>query len=225
MIGSHWSNKCPHFWFRGSLVVAAEQVASSQSVHDPGLVSSELTSRLWISADLSVWWPLTKHKPSATSQSVTSDLARTRHNIYIMNNILDVAFITRSIVLLCKAKNDDPHACGSTLHWSTWDSRHSRCLVRLGSLVSKMCYSNMWDKQTEIRTNHPIPGRSQLQYFYSETNDQSPANNRTEPNQSAHHLPASENLENRSCKQLRWWWVWLFLLVQFLFSAQIMQNC
>ena len=92
-------------------------------------------SRLWISADLSVWWPITKHKPSATSQSVTSDLARTRDNIYIMNNILDVAFITRSIVVLCKAKNDDPHACGSTLHWSTWDSRHSRGGVWSASAV------------------------------------------------------------------------------------------
>ena len=38
--------------------------------------------------------------------------------------------------------------------------------------------------------------------------------------QSADHLPASENLENRSCKQLRCWIVWQF----FSPASQLMQN-
>ena len=126
VIGSHWWSKCPHFWFRGSLMVAALAAGSSQSVHDPGLViAAELTST---SAPECEWADPLQN----TSQSVTSDLAQTRDNIYIMNIRLDQASLT---MFLSKAKNDDPLMLDAPLE--------ARCLGRLGRLVSKMCYSNM----------------------------------------------------------------------------------
>ena len=63
---------------------------------------------------------------------MTSDLAQTLDNIYIMNNRLDQASLT---MFLSKAKNDDPLMLDAPLE--------ARCLARLGRLVSKMCYSNM----------------------------------------------------------------------------------
>ena len=68
---------------------------------------------------------------------MTSDLAQTRDNIYIMNNRLDQASLT---MFLSKAKNDDPLMLDAPGYIAPLEAR---CLARLGRLVSKMCYSNM----------------------------------------------------------------------------------
>ena len=122
VIGSHWWSKCPHFWFRGSLMVAAE---AAGEFSECSWSWSQLTST---SAPECEWADPLQN----TSQSVTSDLAQTLDNIYIMNNRLDQASLT---MFLSKAKNDDPLMLDAPLE--------ARCLARLGRLVSKMCYSNM----------------------------------------------------------------------------------
>ncbi len=164
-------------------------------------------------------WDLSPDPLRNTSQSVTSDLARARDNIYIMNNRLDLAFITKSRFVLCKAKNDDPsYAWGSTVHWSTWDLRQGvwpASAVWRARCVTVICKTNRQKLEQIIR----YPARASYNTFTRKQMTNLQLTTGRSRSQSADHLPASENLENRSCKQLRWWIVWLFLLVQFFFSG------
>ena len=204
-------------------MVAAEAAGSSQSVHDPGLV---IAAGLRLGAHLktSASWDLRPDPLRNTSQSVTSDLARARDNIYIMNNRLDLAFITKSRFVLCKAKNYDPsYAWGSTVHWSTWDLRQGvwpASAVWRARCVTVICKTNRQKLEQIIR----YPARASYNTFTRKQMTNLQLTTGRSRSQSADHLPASENLENRSCKQLRWWIVWLFLLVQFFSPAQLMQN-
>ena len=62
VIGSHWWSKCPHFWFRGSLMVAAEAAGEfsecswSWSSHRSSRAHLNLSSWVWVS------WSITKHQ-------------------------------------------------------------------------------------------------------------------------------------------------------------------
>ena len=126
--------------------------------------------------------------------------------------------------VLCKAKNYDPsYAWGSTVHWSTWDLRLGvwpASAVWRARCVTVICKTNRQKLEQIIR----YPARASYNTFTRKQMTNLQLTTGRSRSQSADHLPASENLENRSCKQLRCWIVWLFLLVQFFSPAQLMQN-
>ena len=127
--------------------------------------------------------------------------------------------------VLCKAKNYDPsYAWGSTVHWSTWDLRLGvwpASAVWRARCVTVICKTNRQKLEQIIR----YPARASYNTFTRKQMTNLQLTTGRSRSQSADHLPASENLENRSCKQLRCWIVWLFFYwSSFCSPAQLMQN-